>query len=167
MLHCPVRQQHDAADHEIVLDNSAPYGNIMLTLDNVNTSGMLQLSSVGNASICIKGDVTTGAIIVGEDCRLSISGAQDSESNTLAVNSVSVPGISAGREVYIHDLESLQICSGENGVFTETGNIILKNVTGFIKAGKDCAALKSEHTAAVILVNGSKVADIIGVEHVF
>lgn len=154
----------ESTDKAIVLDKDAPYGNIKLTLDNVNTTGMLQFSSVGNASVFIKGTVACGAISGGADCRLSISGAQDSETNTLTVNSSSACGITAGREIYIHDLEALQIYSDRDGICSAKGNITLKNVSGLIEAGDEGAALKSEEPAAVILVNGSKASDTMAAE---
>jgi hypothetical protein len=67
-------------------------------------------------------------------------------------------GVITGTDIFIEDLDALYVNTGRDGIYSEEGNITLKNVSGAITAGEGYAALKSDNLTAVITVNGNETA---------
>ena len=157
----------EVTENVIALDFDAPYGEITLTLDGVNTTGDMMFSNLGDATVIIKGDVTTGTIVSGLDRGAHIYGADGEQTNTLTVNSPTGYGVIASTDVFIEDLDALYVNTGRDGIYSEEGNITLKNVSGAIAAGEGYAALKRDNLTAVITVNGNEIGGEIGSDFAF
>jgi hypothetical protein len=147
----------EATENVIALDYDAPYGDITITLDGVNTTGDMMFSNLGDAAIIIKGDVATGTIVSGLDRGVHIYGADSEQTNTLTVNSPSGYGVITSKDICIENLDALHVNTGLDGIYSEAGNITLKNVSGAIAAGEGCAALKCDSTTAIVTVNGTEL----------
>ena len=154
-------------EHVIALDFDAPYGEITITLDGVNTTGDMMFSNLGDATIIIKGDVTTGTIVSGLNHGVRIYGADGTQTNALTVNSPTGYGLITSTDIFIEDLDALHVNTGRDGIYSETGSITLKNVSGTITAGEGYAALKVDNATAAITVNGNKMSEEIGTDFVF
>ena len=146
----------------ITLDFNAPYGEITLTLDGVNTSGDMMFSAMGNSTIIVKGDVTIGTIVSGIHYGVGIRGAEGGQSNTLTVNSPNGYGVVASADIFVENLDALHVNAGRHGIYSEAGCITFKNVSGVITAGKGFAAIRSDNPDAIIAVNGNELTEEIG-----
>ena len=113
----------------------------------------------GDATVFIKGDVTTGTIVSGLHHGVHIHGAEGTQTNTLTVNSPKGYGVITSTDICIENLDALYVNTGLDGIYSEEGNITLKNVSGAITAGEGYAALKSDHPNAVITVNGNEMSE--------
>ena len=145
----------EATENGIFPDFDALYGGITLTLDGVNTTGDMIFTHLGDAAIRIKGDVTTGTIVSGYDRGVHIYGADEEQANTLTVNNPVGFGVVAGADILIEDLAGLYVNTGYEGIYSETGNITLQNVSVAIDTAEGSVAFKSDNPDAVITVNGT------------
>ena len=146
----------------IALDFDAPYGEITLMLDGVNTTGDMMFSPMGDSTIFIKGDVTTGTIFSGLNHGVHVHGAEGEQTNTLTVNSPKGYGVTTSTDICIENLDALYVNTGLDGIYSEEGRITIQNVSGAITAGEDCAAMKSDNPNASIVVNGNEIVGGIG-----
>ena len=151
----------EATENIIVLDFDTLYGEIALTLDGVNTTGDMMFPNQGDATIIIKGNVTTGTIVSGLNYGVYIYGAEGEQTNTLTVNSPSGFGLVTSGDIYVENLV-LNVNAGMNGIYTEWGDIALEQVSGTITAGEGFAALESKNPDAILTVNGSELVGEIG-----
>ena len=149
----------EATDHMIGLDFDAPYGEITLTLDGVNTTSDMMFTNLGDVTIFVKGAVTTGTIVSGLNHGVHVHGAEGEQTNTLTVNSPKGYGVITSTDICIENLDALYVNTGLDGI---EGRITIQNVSGAITAGEDCAAMKSDNPNASIVVNGNEIVGGIG-----
>ena len=114
-------------------------------------------SNLGDATIFIKGDVTTGTIVSGLNHGVKICGAGGEQRNTLTVNSPSGFGVITSTDMTIEELDALYVNTGRDGIYSEEGDITIQNVSGAITAGEGYTAVKSDNPDAVITVNGNEI----------